>query len=540
MRFALYLFPFLFGCVKPQSTRLTILHTNDHHGRFWPNENGEYGLAARKTLIDSLRIQAEKQNSVVLLLSGGDINTGVPESDMQQAEPDFKGMSILGYDAMALGNHEFDNPLGILEQQQKWANFPLLSANIFDQGEEDPKFQPYAIIEKKGLVFAVIGLTTVDTYKIGNPEYISHLLFQDPVPVMKKLIPEIKSKYKPDMIIAVTHMGHYDDANHGVNAPGDVTLARGLQPGELHAIIGGHSQEPLCMEAANKRKETHQPGDECQPDRQNGTWIMQAYEWGKYVGKAEFRLKKGVWELTSYELIPVNLRQKITSANGEEKLVLFGENIEPDPSLQAFLAPYQQKGQEKVNQPIGEAVGFFDGTRESVRFVQTNLGRLIGAAQSSYAKADFGIIGGGGIRDSIPSGPITLKDILKVHPFGNKLSYVEMKGEELIDYLSAVASFPTDTGGFCQFYGVSLELNNGRAQNIQIQGEPLDMNRLYRFSLNSYSASGGDGYPNILNHPTFIRTDFTDAEILRTYIERNTPIDASKFMPNDEIKYETE
>ena len=126
----------------------TLLHTNDNHGRFWQNEKGEYGMAARKTLIDRLRAQAEAKNSTVLLLSGGDINTGVPESDMQFAEPDFKGMSLLGYDAMALGNHEFDNPLNILEKQQSWANFPFLSANILDAKTGKTVFQPYKILQK--------------------------------------------------------------------------------------------------------------------------------------------------------------------------------------------------------------------------------------------------------------------------------------------------------------------------------------------------------------------------------------------------------
>lgn len=127
---------------------LTILHTNDNHGRFWHNEKGEYGMAARKTLIDSLRNDAQKQGHAVLLLSGGDINTGIPESDLQKAEPDFKGMALIGYDAMALGNHEFDNPIAILKQQQKWVNFPFLSANIFEKSTGEHAFDGYKIFKK--------------------------------------------------------------------------------------------------------------------------------------------------------------------------------------------------------------------------------------------------------------------------------------------------------------------------------------------------------------------------------------------------------
>lgn len=172
---------------SPPTQYLTVLHTNDNHGRFWHNEKGEYGMAARKTLIDSLRAEAKSKGHAVILLSGGDINTGIPESDLQHAEPDFKGMSLLGYDAMALGNHEFDNPIKILNKQQQWATFPLLSANIFDKSTGEHAFESYKILEKNGLKIAVIGLTTTDTAKIGNPQYIGHLEFKDPTEVTAKL-----------------------------------------------------------------------------------------------------------------------------------------------------------------------------------------------------------------------------------------------------------------------------------------------------------------------------------------------------------------
>ena len=92
--------------LSDQSIYLTVLHTNDHHGRFWKNQDGEYGLAAQKTLVDQIRQEVKKQGGQLLVLSGGDVNTGVPESDIQDAEPDFKGMRLVGYDAMSLGNHE--------------------------------------------------------------------------------------------------------------------------------------------------------------------------------------------------------------------------------------------------------------------------------------------------------------------------------------------------------------------------------------------------------------------------------------------------
>jgi len=152
--------------------RVTILHTNDHHGRFWQNNNGEYGMAARKTLIDNLREDVILNNGHSLLLSGGDINTGVPESDLQDAEPDFRGMNMLKYDAMAVGNHEFDNPLSVLRKQQEWAGFPFLSANIFDANTGERLLDAYKIFQIDDVKVAVVGFTTDDTIKQGNPEII--------------------------------------------------------------------------------------------------------------------------------------------------------------------------------------------------------------------------------------------------------------------------------------------------------------------------------------------------------------------------------
>jgi 5'-nucleotidase/UDP-sugar diphosphatase len=529
----------LFQAQPPVSKiqKFTLLHTNDNHGRFWHNEDGEYGMAARKTLLDRLRLEAKAQGSEVLLLSGGDINTGIPESDMLHAEPDFKGMSLLGYDAMAIGNHEFDNPLSVLKKQQKWSNFPLLSANIFDKTSGERPFQAYQMFNKNGLKIAVIGLTTTDTAKIGNPEYISHLKFESPTESSQKLINELERTHNPDIVIAVTHMGHFTDGRHGINAPGDVTLARNLKPGSLDVIIGGHSQEPACMDGENKYDADFQPGDICTPDQQNGTWIMQAHEWGKYVGKAEFEFTNDELVLVDYQLIPVNYKRTTIAADGTKVKKLVGKKIENDPEMYDFLVKFQNQGQAQLTQPIAQLKGDLDGQRNHVRFHQTNLGRLIAAAQMKKVNADFGVISGGGIRNSIGSGDVNYKNVLTVHPFKNRLTYVEMKGDEIKSFLSTVASFPSDAGAYTQFYGVSLTVKNGIAENIKIQNKPLDLNRTYRFSLNSYNAAGGDGYPKLNKHPGYVPTNFIDAEVLKEFLIQNSPINANEYSPKGEIKY---
>lgn len=515
--------------VEPQY--ITILHTNDNHGRFWHNEKGEYGMAARKTLIDSLRNKAKQQGHAVLLLSGGDINTGIPESDLQHAEPDFKGMSLLGYDAMAIGNHEFDNPLSVLSKQQKWATFPLLSANIFDKATGEHAFQSYKVFEQNGLKIAVIGLTTTDTAKIANPQYIGHLEFRNPVAVTSQLAEEINEKHNPDITIALTHMGHYVDGKFGINAPGDVTLARALPTNTLDMIIGGHSQEPVCMAAKNTNDDNFKPGLACKPDQQNGTWIMQAHEWGKYVGKAEFKLEGDTLTLLDYKLMPVNLYVDKVQADGSTKAVLANEYITPDPKLKAFLSVYQEKGAKQIAGTIGSVNARLEGDRNKVRYQQTNLARVIIQAQMNVSDADFGIISGGGIRSSIEAGDISYKDILKVHPFKNRITYIDWKGSDLLQYLDTVTSFPPDAGAYLQYHKLSFERKNNQLVNVKINGKPLSENQVYRMSINSYNASGGDGYPRINTLTNFVSTDINDAQALKNFVSEHSPINAAEFAP---------
>ncbi|HGF5184115.1 bifunctional UDP-sugar hydrolase/5'-nucleotidase UshA [Vibrio parahaemolyticus] len=518
--------------------KLTVLHTNDHHGRFWQNKHGEYGMAARKTLIDDLRDEIQAEGGSVLLLSGGDINTGVPESDLQDAEPDFKGMSKIGYDAMALGNHEFDNPLDVLFKQQDWANFPMLSANIYDKKTGKRLFQPYAMFNKQGIKIAVIGLTTEDTAKLGNPEFIGQVDFRDPKAEAKELIAELKKTENPDLIFAVTHMGHYENGNRGINAPGDVALARYLNEGDLDMIVGGHSQEPVCMEGPNVIKKNFKPGDECQPDQQNGTYIVQAHEWGKYVGRADYEFRNGELSMVSYDLIPVNLKKKI-NVDGQSQRVFVQDEITQDKAMLDFLRPFQEKGQSQLNVKIAESNGKLEGDRDVVRFQQTNLGRLIATAHMERAKADFAVMNSGGVRDSIEAGDITYKDVLTVQPFGNMVSYVDMSGQEVLDYLNIVATKPVDSGAYAQFAGISMRIENDKVTNVFIGNKQLRLDGRYRFTVPSYNASGGDGYPKIDTHPGYVNTGFTDAEVLKDYLESHSPIDVNEYAPFGEVMYQT-
>ncbi|ECJ2451927.1 bifunctional UDP-sugar hydrolase/5'-nucleotidase [Salmonella enterica] len=522
---------------KDKTYKITILHTNDHHGHFWRSEYGEYGLAAQKTLVDSIRKEVAQEGGSVLLLSGGDINTGVPESDLQDAEPDFRGMNLIGYDAMAVGNHEFDNPLTVLRQQEKWAKFPFLSANIYQKSTGERLFKPWAIFTRQDIKIALIGLTTDDTAKIGNPEYFTDIEFRKPAEEAKVVIQELNMNEKPDVIIATTHMGHYDNGDHGSNAPGDVEMARSLPAGSLAMIVGGHSQDPVCMASENKKQANYVPGTPCAPDKQNGIWIVQAHEWGKYVGRADFEFRNGEMKMVNYQLIPVNLKKKVTWDNGKSERVLYTPEIAENPQMLSLLTPFQNKGKAQLEVKIGSVNGLLEGDRSKVRFVQTNMGRVILAAQIARTGADFGVMSGGGIRDSIEAGDITYKSVLKVQPFGNIVVYADMSGKEVVDYLTAVAQMKPDSGAYPQFANVSFVAKEGKLTDLKIKGEPVDPAKTYRMATLSFNATGGDGYPRIDNKQGYVNTGFIDAEVLKEFIQQNSPLDAAAFAPKGEVSW---
>ncbi|CAM3567203.1 bifunctional UDP-sugar hydrolase/5'-nucleotidase UshA [Parendozoicomonas haliclonae] len=476
--------------------KFTVLHTNDHHGRFWTSRKGEWGMAARMTLVSQVRAEVEAEGGHVLLLSGGDINTGVPESDLQDAIPDFKGMNLLGYDAMAVGNHEFDNSSEVLKMQQDLAEFPFLSANIVYKANGEHAFKPYTTFELGDITVGVMGLTTTDTPKQSNPENMKGLEFISPVEAARKLLPELQDE--TDVIIALTHMGHYQNGDHGVNAPGDVTLARSVDGIDL--IVGGHSQDPLFK-----------------PDLQNNTLIVQAQDWGRYVGRADFEYRDGKLSLLNYELIPVNHKGNFTFAQDEKMLKL--------------LTPYQEKGAKLVEQQVGSVDERLAGDRNEVRFGYTNLGRLITSGMMSKANADLAVMNSGGIRASIDAGEITYRDILTVAPFGNGLAYVDMSGKEVVEYLKVVAAKPTNSGAFAHFNGVEMKIDGEKVDVIKIGGKSVDMDKTYRMALLNFSAKGGDNYPNVSEHPGYVDTGYIDADVLREYVEKMSPLKVSDFVP---------
>ena len=508
----------LSGCAtapyqKDVESQLTILYTNDHHGNFWKNRHGEGGFAAQKTLVDQIRKEVKSAGGHVLLLSAGDINTGIPESDLLDAEPDFKAMWAIGYNAMALGNHEFDNPPDVLMKQKQWAAFPFLSANTVKKSTGKPLFDDFKIWDFDGLKVAVIGLITADTPELVIATNVEKLEFKDPVEVAKSTVPKLRKKAA--VVIALAHMGFYENAEYGSNAAGVVTLARSV-PG-IDVIVGGHSHNKIA-----------------EPVVENGTLILQAADDGKYVGRLDLTFKNGVVSMQGNRLIPVNLKKKVKKG-GKTERVLIEEEIKEDPDMLALLTPFYEQGQSELTKVIGSTTDVFEGERKIVRSQETNLGNLIARTQRLKVGADVAIMNSGGIRTSIAKGDITYKDVLKVQPFSNSICLVTLTGKELKKYCEIAANKTAGSGAFAQFDNVNVVMQGKSLESLSVGGTPVDDTKKYRLAINSFIAAGGDGYMKVTGLPTFVDSGFIDADVLKEYIQKNSPLNSGDYAPTGDV-----
>lgn len=458
------------GAAAPQWSELVILHTNDTHGhplKFFDNPAPDVGgLPARATLVQQIRSQYQN----VLLLDGGDFNTGRPESNFFKAEPDILGYNYLGYDAAALGNHEFDNSLDVLANQMKAAEFPFLAANVKDKaGEYIAK--PYIIKKFKGFKVAVFGLTTKTSEFVADPSNIKNLIFEDEVETARTLVPKLRKK--ADLVIALVHLG-IDPTDE----TGSKRLAK-MVPG-IDLIVDGHSHtyltEPLYI--------NHIP-------------IVQAKCWGVYLGKGVMKIENKRVTGFKWELLPINLKEKVKQPDGGSELRFSGAEIQEDQSLLDLLKPYATKVDEVLSEVIGAAEGLFP--QGNVRKEEAALGNLVADSmlwQTKNLNTDFAIQNGGGIRADLPAGTITKRTIYEILPFDNSVVVVSIKGSDLLSLFDFIATTP-GKGSFPQVSeGVSFTINTaaGKCEAVLINGKPIEPERIYRIATNSFQAIGGDGY----------------------------------------------
>lgn len=500
---------FGFSSFGDDVTSLTILHMNDHHGNFWPNGSREGGLAAQATLINKIKNEVKDKGGYVLLLSAGDVNSGSAESNLFKAEPDFVALKAIGYDAMAVGNHEFDNDYETLRKQERLAGFPFLSANIYEKGTQRHGFTPYIIKNIGPLRVGILGLTVDNVPEISFGTSSSRFDFRDPVAAASAIIPELKKK--SDLIIALTHIGYYDtpsDETEEDIPEGDILLARKNK--DISVIVGGHSHTKISKMTTD-----------------GNTIIVQTESASRYLGRLDLMIEKsGKIISKTYSLLPINLLG--TPEN---------QRIASDEKINSLLLPFHLKAQQVTGELIGTSKGVWIGERAVISNDEMPVTGMVAFALKKAAKADLAVISSGLIRAGIPEGEVNYGHVLTVHPFGLKLVSVEFTGSELANYLNETVKTPRGSADFALFSGVKIVLDKrtGLIKQIFIKRdqsfEELDPNKKYQLATVSFVATGGNGYPAINNHPKYKEYQIKDADVLKNYIKEVKVIDPQDFKP---------
>ncbi len=492
---AIVLVGLLLGCnsgpiaQKGVEHELVILHTNDHHGH--PLEFYDYpadkqgGLPARANYVNDQRISSKN----LLVLDAGDITTGRPESNFFQTEPDIVGYNFIGYDAITMGNHEFDYNWDVVRNQIAMSEFPWLCANVVKDGEYLENVKPYIIKEYDGFKVAILGLLDSRTVDTGNPENIKGLTFLDEVEVASKLVPELKKQ--ADIVIALVHMGLYDDS-----AKGSKRLANQV-PG-IALIIDGHTHTMLK-----------------EPVFENGVPIVQARHWGLYMGKASLKFMDGEVTSFNWQLDPINVQVKAKDADGNTVYNYVTSQIEQNEELLAKLKRYSDKVDEVLNETIGEATEVFlnDNTRKE----ETALGNIVTDSQKWFLESmgmeiDFAFQNGGGVRATLGAGEIKKATVYEILPFDNSIAKVVLKGSDVIALFEKAAT-NIGAGAMAQVsqeVQVVFNKENKTLESLTIGGKEVDPNKEYSIAVNSYLASGGDGY-SVFNN----KLDYYDSSLMQ-------------------------
>ena len=475
-----------------------IIHTNDVHGRI-VEEKGVIGDAKLAAVIEEER----KNNPSTLVVDAGDAFQGLPISNSSKGEERAKLLNEMGYDAMAVGNHEFDFGLDEAKKYKEILNFPLLSSNTYVNGAR--LFEASTIVDKdKNVVgdeFVVIGVTTPETATKTHPKNVQGVTFKDPISEVNSVIDEVEARaaaegktYKNYVVLA--HLGV--DTTTPVEWRGS-TLAEALSnnpklKGKRVTVIDGHSH--------TVQSTTY--GDNVTYN-QTGSYLNNI---GKITYKANQLLGNP---------------QQISAASTKDVV----PNAKIAAMVKKIKEAYDAENAKVVrdNSPVE-----LNGQRENVRVRETNLGNVVADALYEYGqtgfshKTDLAVTNGGGLRETIAKDkPITKGDVIAVLPFGNTISQIKVTGQNIADmFAKSLGSILQQkdgqpvldengqpllepSGGFLQVSGAKVYYDTTlpaekRILHIEIKNpetgkyEPLDLAKEYYLTTNDFLAAGGDGY----------------------------------------------
>jgi len=355
-------------------------------------------------------------------------------------------MNPLGFDAMTVGNHEFDFGQEVLQKRVSEAKFPVLGANV----EGLDCLRPYVIREVGGVKVAIVGLVTEETPVSTHPRNVAGLKFHPPAATLARYLPELRRQ--ADVVVVLSHMGYAADRQLAEQVPG------------IDIIVGGHSHTRV------------EP-----PSRVGSTVIAQAWEHGKVLGVLDITVDRGT----------------ITAVDGRLEDIR-PDRGEPNPAVQSLVEKYQRQINAVLDGRIGESEVRLDG--ENVRRRETNFGDLVADIMRSASGADAALINGGGIRTSIAPGPILVKSVYTALPFDNYIVAVRLTGSQLREALEhGVARVEDGAGAFPQVSGIAFVYDpsapaGSRVREVRIGDQPLDPAREYSVATNDFLAAGGDGY----------------------------------------------
>ena len=449
---------------------ITLLFTNDFESAYdpvtayWRTDMQRIGgIAQLATLIDQQR--ATQPNP--FLLDAGDIFTGTL-AKLTKGELAFELMLSMGYDAMVIGNHEFEYGWQELADQKSRAPFPVLGANLFYKGTNHPYAQPYTVLERNGARIGVIGILGQDAATALIPSNIAGIDVRPPAPIVQRYINLLHDHV--DVTVLLTHMGMTapmqtnDEASPEVYRGIDADLKLAGQLKGLDVLLGGHA------DAGTPEAVVHP---------QTGTLVMQTYGQGQHLGFLQLELDN-----------PTNGQPTITAHTGK-LIAVNSDTLPPHPRVQTKLDRYRAQHPD-----IYKVLGQADTDLTRRYYQESDLGNLFADILRDATHTPIGLMPSGALRKDIAAGAVRKVDLLDAFPFEDRLAVVELTGSQLLDVLEQGLSLQR---GMLQVSGLSITYDPAapayqRLRSVHVQGEPVRVGKRYRVGTVEILAAGGDAF----------------------------------------------
>lgn len=473
---------------------LNVLSVNDFHGALV--EAGKNpGIAKLGKYIMEEKC---KNSEGTLVLSAGDMFQGSSDSNLLYGKTVIEAMNEIGFDAMVVGNHEFDWGLEILKQRIAQSNFPYLGANVIDKktGTRVEFLKPYVIFTKKGVKIAVIGLATPETAYKSAPKVVGEFMFADPAQTVLDLLPIVRKK--AEIVIVLSHMGCEVNNNTGEIIGEAAEFAKNVEGVDL--IICGHTHQKIMGKV-------------------HGIPVVQAGQYGRTVGKVNLKYAPA-------DRIIIN---SVTSLAD-----LPTPGLMADPRLVELLEKSQKEIAPITNKVVGKVLRELSHDRSEVSL----LGQWSTDVMREAVHADIAFQNGGGLRTGIPVGNITIGKLYEVMPFDNTLYVVELSGKQVLQVLQHGLKNPKI--GMLQFSGIQVKYDETMPQDQRIvavtldDGTPLAANHFYKVVTNDFMAYGGDEYLVFKEARKSYDTNILVRDILIDAIKKQQPLN---FIGDDRFIY---